>query len=162
MNRTLRARCLLQPGVLVVKRHHVLRTAVPRLATSNTVARPMPEVGPVMIYALRSDGLFMEIWLGISTLLRCLSSQSSDVTGNSSFAGSLLIDARMPLWTTQRGDRPSLRWCSISRAPFVCRRIRPRIESPSHQRSICPSLVPHRRRQATRGVGRMLPGYGYC
>jgi hypothetical protein len=29
-------------------------------ATSNVVARPMPDVGPVMMYALCSAGLFMK------------------------------------------------------------------------------------------------------
>jgi hypothetical protein len=33
-------------------------TTVPCFATSNAVARPIPEVGPVMMYALRPVGLF--------------------------------------------------------------------------------------------------------
>jgi hypothetical protein len=35
------------------------------LASSNAVVRPMPEVGPVMIYALRFVGLLLERVFGM-------------------------------------------------------------------------------------------------
>src|SRR5262249_22437944 len=53
------------------------RTTEPYLATSNAVARPIPEVRPVTTHALRFDGLFMEMWFDILIFFRCLSSQSS-------------------------------------------------------------------------------------
>src|SRR5208337_1192277 len=51
-------------------------TTVPCLASSKAVARPMPEVGPVMMYALRGDAFFKPV-SGISVpIFVCLVSLS--------------------------------------------------------------------------------------
>jgi len=54
---------------LSFSRSRPIRTTVPCFATSNAVARPMPEVGPVMMYAFRSVELFVENGLAIAALL---------------------------------------------------------------------------------------------
>jgi len=51
---------------LSFSRSRPTRTTVPCLATSNAVARPMPEVGPVTTYAPRCVGLFMVLVIGTS------------------------------------------------------------------------------------------------